>query len=93
LKDANEGVLIHCTLGKDRTGMVFAVFLLLAEVPDAVIIREYGFSTSELSGYVERVEKYLKKVTKIHDEAIKRKAEDIVSARSVSLHSWSQSVI
>jgi protein tyrosine/serine phosphatase len=36
--------LIHCSLGKDRTGIVFAVLLALAGVPDTVIGNDYADS-------------------------------------------------
>lgn len=38
---APEGVLFHCSAGKDRTGVVSAVLLLLAGVSDADIIENY----------------------------------------------------
>ena len=34
------GVLVHCHAGKDRTGMIAALLLALADVPDEVIAEE-----------------------------------------------------
>ncbi len=42
------GVLIHCHAGKDRTGMVAALLLGLAGVPDDVIIEDYALSQERL---------------------------------------------
>lgn len=38
---APEGVLFHCSAGKDRTGVVSALLLLLARVGDGDIIENY----------------------------------------------------
>ncbi|WP_433044930.1 tyrosine-protein phosphatase [Dactylosporangium sp. CS-033363] len=43
--DAPPGaVLVHCAAGKDRTGIVVAVLLRLAGVPDEHIAADYAFS-------------------------------------------------
>lgn len=39
-------VLFHCTAGKDRTGVVAALLLALAEVSDADIIADYALTAS-----------------------------------------------
>jgi protein tyrosine/serine phosphatase len=42
---ANDGgILIHCHAGKDRTGIIVALLLALAGVPDAVIADDYAES-------------------------------------------------
>ena len=41
-------VLIHCTSGKDRTGVVIAAILKILEIPDDVIIQEYLLSDGEV---------------------------------------------
>jgi protein-tyrosine phosphatase len=41
-------VLIHCTSGKDRTGVVVAALLRIAGVSDNVIIEEYLLSDGEV---------------------------------------------
>ena len=38
---APAGVFFHCKLGKDRTGIISALLLSLAEVPDAAILDDY----------------------------------------------------
>ena len=41
-------MLIHCTSGKDRTGVVIAALLRILQVPDAVIVEEYLLSDGEV---------------------------------------------
>ncbi|KAB8142998.1 tyrosine-protein phosphatase [Chloroflexia bacterium SDU3-3] len=43
-------VLIHCTAGRDRTGVVVAALLRLLEIPDHVIIEEYLLSDGDVQG-------------------------------------------
>jgi protein-tyrosine phosphatase len=42
------GVLFHCHAGKDRTGLVAAMLLALADVPDATIVEDYALSQTYL---------------------------------------------
>ncbi len=42
------GVVIHCHAGKDRTGLVVAVLLALAGVPDEEIADDYALTASSL---------------------------------------------
>ncbi|MBR1585995.1 MAG: tyrosine-protein phosphatase [Clostridia bacterium] len=44
LAEADGGALVHCTAGKDRTGVVSAILLLLCQVERDVIIRDYAVS-------------------------------------------------
>ena len=39
--DVRLPILIHCTSGKDRTGVIVAAILLLFEIPESLIIQEY----------------------------------------------------
>ena len=38
---SQSGVLFHCTAGKDRTGVLSAILLLHADVPDGTVIQDY----------------------------------------------------
>lgn len=43
-KDLDLPLLLHCRRGRDRTGVVVAVLLLLLGVPHKVIVQEYALS-------------------------------------------------
>ena len=43
--DSGEGpVLVHCVHGKDRTGLVVGLVLLLCDVPEVIVIKDYAAS-------------------------------------------------
>lgn len=52
--------LVHCTAGKDRTGLVVALILEVVGVPDDVIAADYALSSShldpELTGAIRRIQ-------------------------------------
>lgn len=48
IADANGPVLYHCAVGKDRTGIVTAVILMLCHVPKEDIIADYQLSATYL---------------------------------------------
>jgi protein-tyrosine phosphatase len=56
IADAPPGpLLFHCFAGKDRTGLIAALLLALADVIPAVIARDYALSTESLrEGYLKR---------------------------------------
>lgn len=41
---ANRPILLHCTAGKDRTGLTIALLLALLGVPDATILADFSLS-------------------------------------------------
>lgn len=49
------GVLIHCHAGKDRTGIVAALALSLAGVPDEIIIEDFALSGDYLRPVYDKV--------------------------------------
>jgi protein-tyrosine phosphatase len=48
-------VLVHCMVGKDRTGLVAALLLSLAGVDDETIAADYALSGANLSPLVEEL--------------------------------------
>ncbi|MFJ3957153.1 tyrosine-protein phosphatase [Arthrobacter sp. NPDC090010] len=53
---AEGGVLIHCTAGKDRTGLMMAMLLLLAGAERESVVEDYARSEPELAGpWAERM--------------------------------------
>lgn len=48
-------VLVHCTVGKDRTGMMVALMLRLAGVPDAAIVADYAETGRHIGPVLERL--------------------------------------
>ena len=45
LRDSDESIVIHCTAGKDRTGVICAIILKLLGCEDEVVAREYELTT------------------------------------------------
>lgn len=55
LGNADEGaVLVHCTHGKDRTGLAAMLLLLLADVSDSDIIANYQVSATYLKPLIQK---------------------------------------
>lgn len=52
---AERTVLFHCFVGKDRTGIVAAMILRIAGVPDDVIVADYALSDERLEPRYEKI--------------------------------------
>ncbi|KAL4926746.1 tyrosine-protein phosphatase [Aspergillus undulatus] len=61
--------LIHCAMGKDRTGVIFAVLLSLAGVPDDVIADEYSRSEAALEESLPKIAAAINKAMPLIDGA------------------------
>ncbi|MCU0496073.1 MAG: tyrosine-protein phosphatase [Anaerolineae bacterium] len=59
---ANLPTLIHCTAGKDRTGMAIALVLLALGVSEDIVIADYTLSNRNYSDYQRYVKKVLKRL-------------------------------
>lgn len=47
---ADDGVLVHCTAGKDRTGLAVALVLSAVGVGDDAVVADYAHSQDRLAG-------------------------------------------
>ena len=54
LADGSEPALIHCTAGKDRTGVTVAVLMTVLSVPRDQVYREYSKSSESADQQLER---------------------------------------
>lgn len=45
LRDSDDPIIIHCTAGKDRTGVICAIILKLLGCEDDIVAREYELTT------------------------------------------------
>ena len=52
-------MIIHCTAGKDRTGVICALILSFCGVPDDVVAYEYSLTEQGLAGSKESLTAYL----------------------------------
>ena len=55
VEDPNSAVLVHCTAGKDRTGVVCALILSLCGVEDAVVAEEYALTEQGLAPWMDLI--------------------------------------
>lgn len=59
---ANYPLIVHCQVGKDRTGLLIALLLWSANVPEHIIVADYALSNSYLqpvlNGYRQKAVQY-----------------------------------
>lgn len=75
----DEACLIHCTAGKDRTGVIIALLLQLVGVEDKVIAQEYALTEMGLASWKEIILDHLMQEVglKVGREGVER----MISAR------------
>ncbi len=62
---SNLPALVHCTAGKDRTGITSAMLLMLLGVADDLIVADYSLSNAHYAGFSRIVQPSLKKVARL----------------------------
>ncbi len=73
---------MHCTAGKDRTGVICALVLSLCGVPDAVVAHEYALTDL---GLAPRREEFIAQLLKTEPiRGNRAAAERMISARQVA---------
>jgi hypothetical protein len=79
--------LIHCSMGKDRTGVLFAILLRLAGVSQDDIASEYSLSEAALGPALPEVAAGIKRVIlpPIDDEEALRRAKIVIQTRQVAV--------
>ena len=50
ISEATPGVLVHCSAGRDRTGMICALLLGNAGVPAEIVADDYATSVRTMAG-------------------------------------------
>ncbi len=59
IAESEPGILFHCAVGKDRTGMISALILGTVGVPAQVIAEDYAETTRHIVAQVEAWREYL----------------------------------
>ncbi|MEM6284654.1 MAG: tyrosine-protein phosphatase [Chloroflexota bacterium] len=63
--ESNLPLVVHCTAGKDRTGVAIALLLDVLGVPDDVIAADYSLSNRYYDNFVELGEDAIKSVSRL----------------------------
>jgi hypothetical protein len=74
LAEAEPGIVLHCTAGRDRTGIVIATVLAAIGVPDEEIVADYAASDDALVDEYERFKAANPDRAAEVDEAIAKRA-------------------
>jgi protein-tyrosine phosphatase len=62
---ADQPCLVHCTAGKDRTGIVIALLLLLLGVPEDLVIADYALSNRAYAHILDAAQEDVRRITAI----------------------------
>ena len=55
IANSDNGVLFHCSAGKDRTGVLTAIIYMLCEVIESEIVKDYMISKENLKCKLEKI--------------------------------------
>eukprot|EP01133_Synstelium_polycarpum_P007220 gene7220-8384_t len=76
LKDKdNYPIMYFCSLGKDRTGMVTALFLSCLGVPRDLIVEDYSKSEGNIAPFIDQIKRYFTRVGLSKDEFVRSPKE------------------
>jgi len=84
----NLPAVFHCSVGKDRTGVLAAVVLGLLGVPDEVIVEDYALSSLAMSRILERLQEEYREA----EETVARFAPVILSVEPASMEGFLEAV-
>lgn len=90
ISNADSGVLLHCTAGKDRTGLITALLLTAAKQPLPVVLADYALSASMLpesftAAAVTEIAAYAKPGTPAYAAAVKLHTQSPAAALEKTL--------
>jgi protein-tyrosine phosphatase len=74
--ESNQPVIVHCTVGKDRTGVLVAVILSVLGVDEATVVQDYALSEQAMGAVRERLVQRFPEA----EELIRDHADAILSA-------------
>ena len=78
---SNEATLVHCTAGKDRTGVAIALLLLAVGADRDAVLADYAASTAALSGpWLESMRTMLA----AHDITMTEKMQNLMVGTSIA---------
>ena len=86
------GILFHCSVGKDRTGMIAALLLNLVGVSDELIIEDYAYSEENIGPVIKQYEnmneEHLKPFLVASPEAMKSFLDELKKTYGNSLKAF-----
>ena len=77
ISEASPGVLVHCSAGRDRTGMISALLLGNAGVPAVVVAGDYAASVRAMAGIAHNAPTHDRQAT-WDSEQVSRWLDDVV---------------
>jgi protein-tyrosine phosphatase len=88
--EADGAVLVHCTLGKDRTGVIIALLLSAAGVPDEIIVEDYALTDEYVKPLLPTLREQARQSGRDMDLYEKMLVTDAASMASILQHVRSQ---
>ncbi len=80
--EPSKPLIIHCTAGKDRTGVICALILSLCGVRDEVVAYEYSLTEIGLAEFKDTLVEHLVGTMALRGN--RRGAENMISATQVT---------